>query len=482
MVEIPEITLCIIDTVNHGRATLAIKKSLQQIKPARAVFLTNIAIEIEGVEVIQIPEIKSKQDYSRFIIRELYKYFDTSHVLTVQHDGYCLSGEAWNPDFLEYDFLGAPWIYEHNRNIANGGFSLRSKRLCEILATDPLIEITHPEDQAIGILYRGYLEQKYNIKFPSEELADTFAFELKVPATKTFGFHGWFHSPFQETIVIHRSASLGDVVQCEPILAHFHKKGYRVVLDTLPQFFRLYQQHYFKVNHPEEIDGRLLANAKRYDLDMSYESNPKQLHLKTYFEYCEVPEIEMDLRNPSLNLHIEKSPGTKLFKKYFILHLAKRRQGGRNVQGNIDWPAIVQYLKQKGYDTIQIGGAESDAIEGALQMMTPGEPFLMWVIREADGFLGIDSGPANIAVAFDVPAAIFFGNVEASFIYADLSNIEIIETAPNCGNEKCWHNEVGCEGMECIVDEQRPPCTQFTHQQVITAIDNTIKRINHDTN
>lgn len=472
MVEIPEITLICVDTVNHGRATVALKKSLQQIKPARAIFLTNIALELEGVEVIQIPDIKSKQAYSEFILRELYKYFDTSHVLVIQHDGYCLFGEAWNPEFLEYDYIGAPWIYEHDRNIGNGGFSLRSWKLMARIANDTLIQVTHPEDQSIGILYRGHLEQNHHIKFPTEEIADTFSFELKVPVTKTLGFHGYFHEPYKPTVVIRRLAALGDCVQLEPVLLHFYKKGYRVVLDTLPQFFRLFQQHYFKIHHPEEIDGRLLANAKRYDLDMSYESKPKQLHLKTYFEYCEVPESEMDLRNPSLNLNIEKTPGTKLFKKYCVLHLAVRGQTGRNVQGSIDWPAVVQHLKQKGYDTIQVGAAESDAIPGALQMMTPGEPFLMWILRESDLFLGIDSGPSNIAVAFEIPVIIFFGSVDPKYIYADLSNIEVIETEPNCGNRKCWHNVEGCEGMECIVDEKKPPCVQFTHESVITAIDN----------
>lgn len=480
MVEIPEITLICVDTVNHGRATVALKKSLQQIKPARAVFLTNITLEFEGIEIIKIPDIKSKKEYSQFVIKELYKYFDTSHVLLVQHDGYVLDGSQWNQKFLEWDYIGASWLETDGYAVGNGGFSARSHRFCKAIAEDKTVLPLHPEDNVLCRIYRPYLEEKHNIKFAPVELADTFSFELKAPATKTFGFHGYFHEPYKQTIIIKRLAAMGDVVKVEPVLLHFYKMGYRVVLDTLPQFFRLFQQHYFKIHHPEEIDGRLLANASRYDLDMSYESKPKQLHLKTYFEYCEVPENEMDLRNPSLNLNIEKVKGTKLFKKYCILHLAGRKQSGRNVQGTINWPAVVQNLKEKGYDTIQIGGSDGDTVPGALQMMTPGEPFLMWVIREADLFLGIDSGPANIAVAFEVPAIIFFGNVDPKYIYADLSNIETIELDPMCGNEKCWHRVEGCEGMECIVDEKKPPCVQFTHNQVITAIDNTIKRVNND--
>ncbi len=277
MVEIPEITLICVDTVNHGRATVALKKSLQQIKPARTVFLTNITLELEGVEIIQIPEIKSKKQYSQFIIKQLYKYFDTSHVLLCQHDGYVLDGREWNPYFLDWDYIGASWLETDGYAVGNGGFSLRSHRFCRTIAEDETILPLHPEDSVLCRIYRPYLEEKYGIKFAAVELADTFSFELKAPAIKTFGFHGYFHEPYKPTIVIRRLAALGDVVQTEPILAHFYRKGYRVVLDTLPQFFRLFQQHYFKIHHPEEIDGRLLDTAKHYDLDMSYESKPKHL-------------------------------------------------------------------------------------------------------------------------------------------------------------------------------------------------------------
>lgn len=472
MRKIEKTTLVLVDCYNYGRATLSLKRSMAQCQFERVLFFTDIDLQIDGVEIIKIPPIKSKDQYSFFLLKELWKHITTDFILVTQHDAYILDGEQFDEKLYEVDYVGALWPEQDELANGNGGYSWRSKRLLDAVGKDQLITSTAPEDVSLCRVYRRYLEQNYGLIWASNEICERFSFELQVPVRKTMGFHGYFHPPFQETIVIHRSAALGDLVQCEPILAHFHQKGYRVVLETLPQFFRLYQQHYFKVNHPEEIDGRLLATAKRYDLDMSYESKPKQLHLKTYFEYCEVPESEMDLRNPSLNLNIEKTPGTKLFKKYCVLHLAIRGQTGRNVQGTIDWPVVVQYLKGKGYDTIQIGGSETDAIPGALQMMTPGEPFLMWVIRESDLMISIDSGPSNIAVAFEIPAIIFFGNVEPSYIYADLSNIEVIQWDNVCDTPKCWHRIEGCEGMECIVDKAKPPCVQFTQQQVITAIDN----------
>jgi ADP-heptose:LPS heptosyltransferase len=478
MKNLDKVTLVIVDTYRVGRALYSLKKSLLQVNPAKTIFFTDIEMDCgEGIEIVKIPPINSKQEYSAWIMKELWKHIETEFVLITQWDSWVLDGDRWNDEFYEYDYMASPWIFEHGRNIGNGGFCLKSKRLCEILGTDPLVQVLHPEDQSLGILYRGHLEQVHGIKFPSEELADTFAYELKCPAVPTFGFHSFFHPPHQKMVVINRQAAMGDVVQVEPVLYYFFKKGYKVVLDTLPQFHNLFIQHYFKVHRPEEVDQRVLATAKKYDLDFSYESKPKQLHLKTYFEYCEVPEKEMILRNPILHLNIEKSAGTKLFKKYCVLHLSVRGQPSRNIQGNINWEEVVKHLNKKGYTVIQVGGSPLEDVKGAVQMMTPGEPFLMWVIREADLMVGVDSGPSNIAVAFNVPAIIFAGSVDLNYIHADLSNICIIENEPNCGNEKCWHSAVSCEGVPCVIDKENPPCVNFQHKEVMSKISHFVNKL-----
>lgn len=474
MKTLDRVTLILADTKYYGRALYSLKKSLTQIRPARTIFFTDVDIDPgEGIEVIKIPPINSKAEYSRFIVKELYKYIDTEFILISQWDAIVLNGDCWKDEYYDYDVIGAPWLYTDGRNCGNGGGSLRSLKLMTILGADPFIEITDPEDEITGRLYRRYLEEKYDIRFPSDELADTFSFELRAPICKTFMHHSYFHPPYEDTVVITRNAAMGDVVQVEPILFYFFKKGHRVVLETMPQFYGLFIHHYFKVHRPEEVDKRVLATAKKYDLDFSYESKPKQLHLKTYFEYCEVPESEMILRNPILNLNIEKSAGTKLFKKYCVLHLSVRGQPSRNIQGNVDWEGIVKYLNDKGYTVIQIGGSPLEDVKGAVQMMTPGEPFLMWVIREANLFVGVDSGPGNIAVAFNVPAVLFFGSVNPEYIYADLSNVEVIQLKNVCRLPHCWSESIGCEGSVCVEDDPaHPPCVQFSTEQVIAAINN----------
>ena len=134
------------------------------------------------------------RDYSRFMMKELTDHFDTSHVLTIHADGYVLNPDAWDNEWLQYDYIGATWWYKDNCNVGNGGFSLRSKKLCKILAEYELEHI-HPEDHHICRTYRAALEN-LGIKFAPEDVANKFSIEaygVPPPHNKydnQFGFHG----------------------------------------------------------------------------------------------------------------------------------------------------------------------------------------------------------------------------------------------------------------------------------------------------
>ena len=473
MIELPDITVIIADTKNYGRAAYAIVKTLEQIKPARTVWLTDIDYDHPGVEVIKIPPIKDKADYSRIIVKDLTKYFQTDYCLTIQHDGYVIHGEAWNDEFYNWDFIGAPWLYpDPERNMGNDGLSLKSKRLCDALANDEFMEIVEPCDEIIGRLYRRYLETKYGIKYAPEDLADTFSYELRTPICKTFGFHGYFHVPYQETIMITREGACGDIISLEPVLSYYHKKGYRVVLNTLPQFFSLFQSHYFKVHHPSELDGRL--KYREINLDLSYEAKPKQLHLKSYFEASGIPESEMELRAPKLNY--VATDEIKLFKqKYVIFHIDRRET--RNRDAETAWWKITDYLKSKGYLCVQVGKNEHVELD-AIQLNTVAEPMLAYVIAGCDLFIGIDSGPSHIAVATGRKCVLFFSSVNPEYIHPDLTNTKVITNhnveVPLCQDVYCWHSQIGCRGNDCYISKDNPPCIMFDSEKVILAINDLI--------
>lgn len=462
MKRIPEITLIAIDTIKYGQTINSLINSLEQIEPFETIWYTDIFIN-QPFRIQEIKHLYSKNEYSHFCIKELGTYeFKTSHILITQWDGYVLDGNSWEDEFLEYDYIGAPWLYIDGRNCGNGGFSLRSVKLHNILAEDPFIKGYNPEDDAICRLYRPYLEDKYNIKFAPEEVAHRFAFELHEPKQPTFGFHGNFHPKYQPTVVIRRTGALGDCIQCEPVLEYFWKTGHKVVFDS--PFFLMYSRNPYPIHDYQKFDHAVIKH-RVIDLDMSYESMPQQLHLKSYFEIAGVKDYV--LRNPKL--HYQANDSNRLFKRYVVIHIDRRDTETRNIHG-IYWKRVITELEGRGFQVIQIGRGWHETI--ALEFNAVNDLVLMWLLSGASLMIGIDSGPTNMAVALGVKSIIFFGSVTPSYIYADLSNIIALQSACPISTPGCWHSvQGGTRGVECAVhDVEVPPCTVISTDRVLEAI------------
>ena len=193
-VRIPDTTLCCIDCSNHALAVRALQLTLSGCEFPRAMFFTDRKVDPGPVETVIIDPIQSLDDYARFVMKRLLPYIDTDYVLLIQWDGYVVNARAWSDQFLLYDYIGARWPHEAlnipaDRAVGNGGFSLRSKTLLQALQ-DPRVIAAHPEDGAICLTHRQYLEQQYGIAFAPDATADRFSFEHIETAAPTFGFHG----------------------------------------------------------------------------------------------------------------------------------------------------------------------------------------------------------------------------------------------------------------------------------------------------
>jgi hypothetical protein len=153
-----------------------------------------------GIEIIHTEDISSLKDYNWFNMKKLNDFVKTDYVLVVEHDGFILNPEAWTDEFLKYDWVGAPWWYNDDCNVGNGGFSLRSKKLLETLQKDSSIIGDFPDDHHTCRTYGEYLKEK-GIKFAPEEIASKFSIEgglldPNLPVkygsewSGEFGFHG----------------------------------------------------------------------------------------------------------------------------------------------------------------------------------------------------------------------------------------------------------------------------------------------------
>ena len=197
---LPQVTLCCVDTTGRIPSSLqALRHCLDKIEFGDAILLTLPELLLDqkiptGLRIVPIDPLKSIEAYSHFMVKSLFQFIETTHCLVVQWDGYVIHSRQWTPDFLAFDYIGAPWLHaDGSMTVGNGGFSLRSKKLLNALQSNAIVA-QHPEDACICTVHRSVLESQ-GIVFAPAELAQKFSVETGTLSEHVFGFHGPHHLP-----------------------------------------------------------------------------------------------------------------------------------------------------------------------------------------------------------------------------------------------------------------------------------------------
>lgn len=161
-----------------------------------------------------VPPITNIDEYNHYILYNLTNHIQTEFVLLTQDHAFIINPESWTDEFLEYDYIGAPWSWKENSFVTpfgehircgNGGFSLRSKKLLEVPAkvNIPFKVYEQPdfykmfgcintnEDGNICV-HNRHIFLEHGCKFAPVHLAAKFSYESSVPENKgiiPFGFH-----------------------------------------------------------------------------------------------------------------------------------------------------------------------------------------------------------------------------------------------------------------------------------------------------
>lgn len=190
MLILPDITLICLTNKDFEGHKLAINKSTQKIK-------------FGDVKLIWDEKCDSIDEWNRKIIYELPDYIKTTHALLIHADGYVIEPDLWKDEWLQLDYIGAPWPYpkdEFSYRDENGvvqrvgnSVSLRSKKLMELVRTRPWKSYygNTNEDGFICCHNRKWLEF-LDCKFATFEQALEFSKETVLPENrniKTFAFH-----------------------------------------------------------------------------------------------------------------------------------------------------------------------------------------------------------------------------------------------------------------------------------------------------
>lgn len=192
MLNFPDITLVAISGIGHKQ-----KENLD------ALFKSQSGIKFGDVKYIMLDGISDINSWNHAVIFDLPKYIITSHALLVHGDGYVINPECWKDEWMELDYIGAPWplpqddySYRDEEGViqrVGNSVSLRSKKLMDLIATRPM-EFhygNNNEDGQICCWNRKWLESQ-GCKFGTFEQALDFGKEWELPehkGRKTFTFH-----------------------------------------------------------------------------------------------------------------------------------------------------------------------------------------------------------------------------------------------------------------------------------------------------
>ena len=207
MLDLNNITLIALSSVRIPETIEALQYSCRSISFGSVKLVShakpkNLPTNIEYEYIDQMSNI-DQWNYSA--IYKLGEYIDTDYAILIHDNGYIIHPECWRKEFLDYDYIGAPWPLPSDdysfRDIkgeiirVGNSVSLRSKRLIDLPVQLNLewksFHGHSNEDGYICVNYRHkYLE--HGMKFADINIAKYFSHETLIPeimGIKPFAFH-----------------------------------------------------------------------------------------------------------------------------------------------------------------------------------------------------------------------------------------------------------------------------------------------------
>lgn len=171
----------------------------------KAMNISSLGIEWGAKKIIWDDTIKDINDWNYKMIFELHNYVQTDYAMVIHADGYVINPSIWNDEWLNWDYIGAPWPLpkdDYSYRTPEGelirvgnSVSLRSKRLLELPSKLGLEWKSYygntNEDGFLCVHNRKILEE-IDCKFAPLEVAKHFSKEHDIPENdglQTFAFH-----------------------------------------------------------------------------------------------------------------------------------------------------------------------------------------------------------------------------------------------------------------------------------------------------
>jgi hypothetical protein len=193
-IQLKNISLVSLNCINPIQSIKALLYSSKHIDFGEIILISNVKPDAlpSSINFIKT-NVNSHDDASAFTYTELPKIINNEYMLGIHDDGFVINPHLWNDEFLNYDYIGAPWKnYGQLNRVGNGGFVLKSKKFIEL--TKYLKPLGGHEDGELTNQYYNYFMSN-GCRYASVELAMTFSLESKITEcsydlNNCFGFHG----------------------------------------------------------------------------------------------------------------------------------------------------------------------------------------------------------------------------------------------------------------------------------------------------
>ena len=207
MIKLDNITLIAMTSVDIPATIKALEYSCRDIKFGAVKIASDILPDNlpEFITHCYTEKMRSIDEWNYAIIYRLGGYIDTEFAILIHADGFVVNPESWKKEFLDYDYIGAPWPLPHDdfsfRDIngeiirVGNSVSLRSKKLIDLpvklnLEWKPFHGF-YNEDGFITVNNR-HIYKEHGMKFADLDIARYFSHECMIPeieGIKPFMFH-----------------------------------------------------------------------------------------------------------------------------------------------------------------------------------------------------------------------------------------------------------------------------------------------------
>ncbi len=209
MRRLKNVTLVAVATTEIDATVKALQYSARELDFDRILFIASHdpLSSNDFYDFIKIEPFNNVGEWGRFVVFELHKYITTDYIILIHSDGFIVNPQSWDDDFLNYDYIGAPWplpkdnfsyrdFYGNIIRVGNS-VSIRSRKLLKMpsdLGLEWACDHDYFHEDGYLCVQNRHIFQAHGIAYAPLSVASKFSHErpiLENKGIKPFAFHKW---------------------------------------------------------------------------------------------------------------------------------------------------------------------------------------------------------------------------------------------------------------------------------------------------